>query len=306
MLLQNFDDVERLARALQQQENGALEAAAAAQLRYVALREQMAAREQELVDEMLRKANAEHSDAAAAQTQLEQELQAKKLELKALEERDREEAKEKGLGKVVRSQSTKDAYWEEAKRQQREHEERERQQEESRRELEEEEKRKQAEKHKQEQALRVGAEASSHARTAFASLELLGTAYQALRDQRSEPGGCRGDVGVFVRLVDILRQHQAHRRLAEELEDAAKSAQDRAAELRGELRRTQQEIQNDVAGSHERLGQQKIEDMQDLPCEVKQKIHNRDLKRSRIAKELRTVLCKLHDTLQTATGIALL
>jgi len=194
----------------------------------------------------------------------------------------------------------------EAKRQQREHEERERQQEESRRELEEEEKRKQAEKHKQEQALRVGAEASSHARTAFASLELLGTAYQALRDQRSEPGGCRGDVGVFVRLVDILRQHQAHRRLAEELEDAAKSAQDRAAELRGELRRTQQEIQNDVAGSHERLGQQKIEDMQDLPCEVKQKIHNRDLKRSRIAKELRTVLCKLHETLQTATGIALL
>jgi tetratricopeptide (TPR) repeat protein len=156
------------------------------------------------------------------------------------------------------------------------------------------------------EALRVGAEASSHARTAFASLELLGTAYQALRDQRSEPGGCRGDVGVFVRLVDILRQHQAHRRLAEELEDAAKSAQDRAAELRGELRRTQQEIQNDVAGSHERLGQQKIEDMQDLPCEVKQKIHNRDLKRSRIAKELRTVLCKLHDTLQTATGIALL
>ncbi len=156
------------------------------------------------------------------------------------------------------------------------------------------------------EALRVGAEASSHARTAFASLELLGTAYQALRDQRSEPGGCRGDVGVFVRLVDILRQHQAHRRLAEELEDAAKSAQDRAAELRGELRRTQQEIQNDVAGSHERLGQQKIEDMQDLPCEVKQKIHNRDLKRSRIAKELRTVLCKLHETLQTATGIALL
>jgi len=111
-LLQSFDDVERLARALQQQENGALEAAAAAQQRYVALREQMAAREQELVDEMLRKANAEHSDAAAAQTQLEQELQAKKLELKALEERDREEAKEKGLGKVVRSQSTKDAYWE--------------------------------------------------------------------------------------------------------------------------------------------------------------------------------------------------
>jgi hypothetical protein len=111
MLLQNFDDVERLARALQQQEKGALEAAAAAQLRYVALREQMAAREQELVDEMLRKANAEHSDAAAAQTQLEQELQAQKLELKALEERDREEAKEKGLGKVVRS--TKDAYWEE-------------------------------------------------------------------------------------------------------------------------------------------------------------------------------------------------
>ena len=110
-LLQSFDDVERLARALQQQENGALEAAAAAQQRYVALREQMAAREQELVDEMLRKANAEHSDAAAAQTQLEQELQAKKLELKALEERDREEAKEKGLGKVVRS--TKDAYWEE-------------------------------------------------------------------------------------------------------------------------------------------------------------------------------------------------
>jgi hypothetical protein len=104
--------------------------------------------------------------------------------------------------------------------------------------------------------------------------------------------------------VDILRQHQAHRRLAEELEDAAKSAQDRAAELRGELRRTQQEIQNDVAGSHERLGQQKIEDMQDLPCEVKQKIHNRDLKRSRVAKELRAVLCKLQDTLKTATAVA--
>lgn len=193
----------------------------------------------------------------------------------------------------------------EAERQQHEHEERERQQEESRRELEEEEKRKQEEKHKQEEALRVAAEASSHARTAFASLELLGTAYQALRDQRSEPGGCCGDVGVFVRLVDILRQHQAHRSLAEELEDAAKSARDRAAELREELRRTQQEIQNDVAGCHDRLGQQKIEDMQDLPCEVKQKIHNRDLKRSRVAKELRTVLCKLQDTLQTATGITL-
>jgi hypothetical protein len=111
-LLQSLEDVERLAGLLRQQEEEALEAAAAAQQRYVALKEQMAAREQELVDEMLRKVNAEHSDATAAQTQLEQELRARKIELKALEERDREEAKEKGLGKVVRSQSTKDAYWE--------------------------------------------------------------------------------------------------------------------------------------------------------------------------------------------------
>ncbi len=190
----------------------------------------------------------------------------------------------------------------EAKRQQREHEERERQQEESRRELEE-EKRKQAEKHKQEQALRVGAEASSHARTAFASLELLGTAYQALRDQRSEPGGCRGDVGVFVRLVDILRQHQAHRRLAEELEDAAKSANDRAARLREELRRIQQEIQNDVAACHKR--QDQIDDIQDLPDEVKQMIQERNLIRSEITKKLRDELIKLQGTLKTATGIAL-
>ena len=193
----------------------------------------------------------------------------------------------------------------EAKRHQREQEERESQQEERRRELEEEEKRKQEEKHKQEGALRVGAEASSHARSAFASLELLGTAYQSLRDKRSEPGGCRGDVEVFVRLVDILRQHQTHRSLAKELDDTANSAQGRAAELRGELRRTQQEIQNDVAACHERLGQPKIEYIQDLPCEVKQKIHNRDLKRSFVAKELRAVVCKLQDTLQTATGIAL-
>jgi hypothetical protein len=160
---------------------------------------------------------------------------------------------------------------------------------------------KQEEKRKQEGALRVRAEASSHARTAFASLESLGTAYQFLRDKQLEPGGCRGDIDeVFVRLVDILRQHQAHRSLAKQLEDAAKSAQDRAAELRGELRRTQQGIQNDVAACHERLGQQKIEAIQDLPCEVKQKIQNRDLKRSSVAKELRTVLCKLRSTLKTA------
>ena len=202
---------------------------------------------------------------------------------------------------------------EERERERRENEERElrerqqgqRQQEERRRALEDEEKRKQEEKHKQEEALRVGAAASSHARSAFASLELLGTAYQSLRDKRSEPGGCRGDVEVFVRLVDILRQHQTHRSLAKELEDSANSAQGRAAELRGELRRTQQEIQNDVAACHERLGQPKIEYIQDLPCEVKQKIHNRDLKRSFVAKELRAVVCKLQDTLQTATGIAL-
>jgi hypothetical protein len=86
------------------------------------------------------------------------------------------------------------------------------------------------------------------------------------------------------------------------VEDAAKSAQDRAAELRGELRLTQQEIQKDVAACHERLGQQKIEDIQDLPCEVKEMIQNRDLKRSRVAKELRAVLCKLQDTLKTATA----
>jgi DNA repair exonuclease SbcCD ATPase subunit len=202
---------------------------------------------------------------------------------------------------------------EERERERRENEERElrerqqelRQQEERRRALEDEAKRKQEEKHKQEEALRVGAEASSHARTALASLELLGTAYRFLRDKRSEPGGCRGDVEVFVRLVDILRQHPSHGSLAKELEDAAKSAQDRAAELRGELRRTQQEIQNDVAACHERLGQQKIEHIQDLPCEVKQKIHSRDLKRSFVAKELRAVICKLQDTLQTAMGIAL-
>jgi hypothetical protein len=59
-----------------------------------------------------------------------------------------------------------------------------------------------------------------------------------------------------------------------------------------------------VAACHERLGQQKIEDIQDLPCEVKQKIHNRDLKRSRVAKELRAVLCKLQDMLKTATAVA--
>jgi len=46
-----------------------------------------------------------------------------------------------------------------------------------------EEKRTQEEKHKQEEALQVGAQSSSHARTVFASLELLGTAYQDLRDQ---------------------------------------------------------------------------------------------------------------------------
>ena len=191
-------------------------------------------------------------------------------------------------------------------RQQREQEERERQQEESlsRRELEEEEprKRKQEEKHKQEGAARVGAEASSHARSAFASLDSLGKAYQILRDTRLEPGGCRGDVEIFVRLVDILRQHKAHRSLAKELEDAAKSAQDRAAELRQELRRAQQEIHNDVAECHERLGQPKIEHTQDLPCEVTQKIHNRDLKRSRVAKELRAVLCKLQGTLKKGGG----
>jgi hypothetical protein len=181
----------------------------------------------------------------------------------------------------------------------RERQQEQRQQEERRRALEDEE------KHKQEEALRVGAKASSHARTTFASLELLGTAYQFLQDKRSEPGGSRGDVEDFVRLVNILRQHQAHRSLAKELEDAAQLAQDRAAELRGELRRTQQEIQNDVTACHERLGQPKIEHIQDLPCEVKQKIHNRDLKRSFVAKELRTVLCKLQDTLQTAMGIAL-
>jgi len=137
---------------------------------------------------------------------------------------------------------------------------------------------KQEEKREQEGALRLKAEASSHARTAFASLESLGTAYQFLRDKHLEPDGCREDVDeVFVRLVDILRQHQAHRSLVKELEDAAKSAQDRAAELRGELRRIQQEIQNDVAACHERLGQQNIEAIQDLPCEVIQKIQNRDL-----------------------------
>ena len=74
------------------------------------------------------------------------------------------------------------------------------------------------------------------------------------------------------------------------------------AELREELSRTQQSIQNDVAACHERLGQQKIEDIQDLPCEVKQKIHNRDLKPSRVDKELRAELCKLQDTLQMATA----
>jgi len=111
-LLQSMNAVEALNERLRQEEEAALAAEAAAQARYVALKEQMAAREQELVDEMLSKVSSDHSNASAAQGQLEQELRAKKEELKALEERDKQEAKAQGLAKVKRSQSTKDAYWE--------------------------------------------------------------------------------------------------------------------------------------------------------------------------------------------------
>jgi hypothetical protein len=169
----------------------------------------------------------------------------------------------------------------------------------------EEEKRKQEEERKQEEALalRSWPEASSHACTGFAALESLGTAYKFLRDKRSEPEGCSGDVQKFLRLEKILREHQAHRSFAKELEDAAKSANDRAARLREELRRIQQEIQNDVAACHTR--QDQIDDIQDLPDEVKQKIQKRNLIRSQVTKELRDELIKLQDTLKTATGIAL-
>jgi hypothetical protein len=165
---------------------------------------------------------------------------------------------------------------------------------------------KQEEKRKQEEAraLRSGLEASSHACTGFAALESLGTAYKFLRDKRSEPGGCSGDVQKFLRLENILREHQAHRSFAEVLEVAANSAQYRAAGLRGELRLAQQEIEENVAACHKKRLHQ-IDDIQDLPDEVKQEIQKRNLIRSKVAKELRDELIKLQETLKTATGIAL-
>ena len=161
------------------------------------------------------------------------------------------------------------------------------------------------EKRKQEEALalRSWPEASRHACTGFAALESLGTAYKFLRDKRSEPGGCSGDVQKFLRLERILREHQAHRSFAKELKDVAKSATDRAAELRGRLRLAQKKINDVVVACHKR--QDQIDDIQDLPDEVKQEIQKRNLIRSKVAKELRDELIKLQETLKTATGIAL-
>ena len=161
------------------------------------------------------------------------------------------------------------------------------------------------EKRKQEEALalRSWPEASRHACTGFAALESLGTAYKFLRDKRSEPGGCSGDVQKFLRLEKILREHQAHRSFAKELEDVAKSATDRAAELRGRLRLAQKKIQSVVVACPKR--QDQIDHIHDLPDEVKHKIQERNVTRSEITKELRDELIKLEDTLKTVTGIAL-
>jgi hypothetical protein len=119
----------------------------------------------------------------------------------------------------------------------------------------------------------------------------LGKAYQFVKGARSQKNGLEEHVRHFLKLVSILRDHDANcvGMDAKELEAKVHRVEQAARRQREELGTSQKEIQDEVAACVEGVLQvEGVATLEDLPAEVKTRIQNRNLMRAKHYKDVRS------------------
>eukprot|EP00960_Hanusia_phi_P011287 329984-Hanusia_phi.AAC.2 len=111
-LMGAYDEIESLSNQIEAEKKRQVQREQELHGEILRLKEEMAGLQSKEIMEKAQETEARHTEAQEDKTRIEQKLKDAKEQLKAVESRDKEEAKAAGIAKMKRSETAKDLYWE--------------------------------------------------------------------------------------------------------------------------------------------------------------------------------------------------